>query len=216
MAGVHGCPRHEPPPWLPPHHCPCAHPWRGANCPWKSGRRPLCTHQKLGAFGKPWLTGNGFHTEGLASPVLANAVFPLLTRTVQVLVSLEVLVDGRSCGPRGAHAELKSGVTGHPEGWSPPHERQATSSQCGEMSSELGSPLSEGIAGPRTHNSLKSGILAPDKRIRPLRHARVVQSSYMAPLFQPISEAYSPCMVNKHLIYKKYVEAHGNCCLQKL
>lgn len=93
--------------------------------------------------------------------------------------------------------------------------RQATSSQRGETSSELGSPLSEGISGPRTHNSLKSGILAPDKRIRPLRHARVVQSSYMAPLFQTISEAYSPRMVNKHLTYKKYVEARGNCCLQK-
>lgn len=115
MAGVHGLGS----PWVPPHHCPYAHRRRGANCPWKSGRRPLCTHQKLGALGKPWLTGNGLHTEGLTSPVLANGVFLLLTRTVQVLVSLEVLVYGRSRGPRRAHAELKSGVTGYPEGWSP-------------------------------------------------------------------------------------------------
>lgn len=93
--------------------------------------------------------------------------------------------------------------------------RQATLSQGGKTSSELGSPLSEGIPGPRTHNSLKNGILAPDKRIRPLRHARVVQTSYMAPLFQTISEAYSPHLVNKHLTSKKYVEARGNCCLQK-
>lgn len=101
-----------------PHHRPRAHRRRGANCPWKSGRRPLCTHQKLGALGKPWLTGNGFHTEGLTSPILANGAFPLLTRIVQVLVSLEVLVNGRSCGPReptlssnaGSQTTLRDGL----------------------------------------------------------------------------------------------------------
>lgn len=125
-------------------------------------------------LGKPWLTGNGLNPEILTSPVLANGVFPVLTRITQVLVSLEVLVVGRSCHPKlwpAREPTLSSKAASQAEGWS--SLSGPTSSRGLQVSSERrkSSPRRKPF---HTHHSLKNGILAPKKRILP----HTTQESY--------------------------------------
>lgn len=101
---VHGATRRKAPPGALPHHPPCAPRPRASYGRWKGRERPLCTLSKetpeAGGAGRAWQASADRkwppHRESFTNPVLANGVSPLLTQTLQLLVSLAVLVDGGS------------------------------------------------------------------------------------------------------------------------